>query len=60
MRYEWMDRNPISLVRQSAKWERVPDVLSVHEIAALLGELRESVNSADALANLGAGHRTVT
>jgi len=33
MRYEWADRNPIKLVRQSAKRERIPDVL---ELAALL------------------------
>ena len=27
MRYEWIERNPIKLVRQSAKREKVPDVL---------------------------------
>jgi site-specific recombinase XerD len=27
MRYEWTDKNPIKLVRHSAKRERVPDVL---------------------------------
>jgi integrase len=41
MRYEWMDRNPITLVRQSAKRERVPNVLDVEEIKALLAELKE-------------------
>lgn len=46
MRYEWMDRNPISLVRQSAKRERVPDVLTVSEIAALLAQLREPCKTA--------------
>ena len=46
MRYEWMDKNPISLVRQSAKRERVPDVLTVGEIAALLTELREPCKTA--------------
>ncbi len=30
MRYEWLNRNPIALVRQSAKRERLPDVLSAH------------------------------
>jgi hypothetical protein len=29
MRYEWVDRNPIKLVRQSAKRERIPDVLEL-------------------------------
>jgi hypothetical protein len=32
MRHEWVDRNPITLVRQSAKRERVPDVLDAAEI----------------------------
>jgi hypothetical protein len=32
MRYEWADRNPIKLVRQSAKRERIPDVLELGEI----------------------------
>jgi integrase len=39
MRYEWIDRNPIQLVRQSAKREKAPDVLELHEIQALLGAL---------------------
>ncbi len=39
MRYEWTDRNPIRLVRQSAKRERTPDVLTAEEIKALLAEL---------------------
>ena len=39
MRYEWVDRNPIQLVRQSAKRERTPDVLELHEITALLNGL---------------------
>ena len=29
MRYEWIERNPIKLVRQSAKREKVPDVLEL-------------------------------
>lgn len=43
MRYEWVDRNPIKLVRQSAKRERVPEVLELAELQALLRnlELRE-------------------
>jgi len=40
IRYEWLERNPISLVRQSAKRERIPEVLDVDEIRALLAELQ--------------------
>ncbi len=39
MRYEWVDRNPIKLVRQSAKRERIPDVLELAEIQLLLSKL---------------------
>lgn len=39
MRYEWVDRNPIKLVRQSAKRERIPDVLELAEIQLLLNKL---------------------
>jgi integrase len=39
MRYEWVDRNPIKLVRQSAKRERIPDVLDLAEIQLLLSKL---------------------
>lgn len=43
MRYEWVGSNPIKLVRQSAKRERIPDVLELSEIQLLLSklELRE-------------------
>jgi integrase len=41
MRWEFFDRNPITLVRQSAKRTRVPDVLTVEEIGRLLPELAE-------------------
>jgi integrase len=36
---EWLDRNPIKLVRQSAKRERIPDVLELAEIQILLSKL---------------------
>ncbi|MBN9614859.1 MAG: hypothetical protein BGO25_06890 [Acidobacteriales bacterium 59-55] len=36
---EWLDRNPIKLVRQSAKRERIPDVLELHELQLLLSKL---------------------
>ncbi len=39
MRYEWAEKNPIRLVRQSAKRERTPDVLTAEEIRGLLGKL---------------------
>lgn len=39
MRYEWTDKNPIKLVRQSAKRERIPDVLELGELQLLLTKL---------------------
>jgi integrase len=39
MRYEWTDKNPIRLVRQSAKRQSAPEVLTAEEIRALLAEL---------------------
>jgi integrase len=39
MRYEWVDRNPIKLVRQSAKRERTPEVLELAELQLLLSKL---------------------
>ncbi len=41
MRHEWAEKNPITLVRQSAKRLRIPDVLDVGEIQALLSELED-------------------
>jgi integrase len=40
MRHEWIDRNPITKVRTSAKRLRETDVLSPAEFAALLPELK--------------------
>ena len=40
IRHEWMDRNPITKVRASAKRLREPDVLSPAEIASLIAELQ--------------------
>src|SRR5947207_1352251 len=51
MRYEWLNRNPITLVRQSAKRERLPDVLTAEEIGALLMELPEPCRTAVLLAS---------
>jgi integrase len=39
VRHEWLDKNPITLVRQSAKRESIPEILTVEEIRALLAEL---------------------
>ena len=50
MRYEWLNRNPITLVRQSAKRERLPDVLTATEIGALLVELPDPCRTAVLLA----------
>ena len=41
MRHEWAEKNPITLVRQSAKRQRTPDVLDVDETKALLSELED-------------------
>lgn len=41
IRWEWHDRNPISMVRQSAKRQRVPTVLNIEQIKALLEHLQE-------------------
>jgi len=39
VRWEFFDRNPITLVRQSAKRKQIPDVLTADELKALLAEL---------------------
>src|SRR5689334_2787882 len=36
MRYEWIGRNPISLVRQSAKREEIPTLLTLEQLADLI------------------------
>jgi integrase len=45
LRWEWYDRNPITRVRQSAKRSRIPVVLSIAQIQALLTHLREPVRT---------------
>ncbi len=39
-RHEWLQKNPISLVRQSAKRKKTPDVLDAEELKKLLVELQ--------------------
>ena len=41
VRWEWLDVNPIRMVRQSAKRTRIPIVLSIEQVAALLRVLKE-------------------
>jgi integrase len=41
VRWEFCERNPITMVRQSAKRTRIPDVLTVEEIGKLLAELSD-------------------
>jgi integrase len=40
-RHEWLDHNPITLVRQSTKRATIPDVLTIEELISLLGELKD-------------------
>ena len=44
-RYEWLYKNPISLVRQSAKREKMPDVLDAEELKKLLAELQNPAHA---------------
>lgn len=39
IRYEWLDRNPITLVRQSAQRRSIPAVLEPDEVQCLLAQL---------------------
>lgn len=41
IRWEWADKNPISSVRQSAKRQRAPDILTPEEIMAILKQLSD-------------------
>src|SRR5450755_2054262 len=45
VRWEWLDVNPIRMVRQSAKRTRMPIVLSIEQIAALLRILKEPMRT---------------
>jgi integrase len=45
IRWEWYSQNPITRVRQSAKRSRIPIVLSIVQIQALLENLREPVRT---------------
>jgi integrase len=45
IRWEWADRNPISSVRQSAKRQRTPEILTPEEIMAILKELSDPLRT---------------
>jgi integrase len=44
-RHEWIIRNPISLVRQSAKRKKTPDVLEAVELKKLIAELQDPAST---------------
>lgn len=46
MLYEWADRNPIRVVRQSGKRQRIPQPLELAEMQALIGALQLSHRTA--------------
>jgi len=46
MRWEFFDKNPITLVRQSAKRTRMPEVLTEEEVFKLLEELSDTWRTA--------------
>jgi integrase len=46
IRWEWSDKNPIHSVRQSAKRQSAPDILSPDEITAILDKLPEPLRTA--------------
>jgi site-specific recombinase XerD len=55
IRSEWIERNPICLVRQSAKRLRAPDVLTAEEIRALLSKLEPPYSWCSWLRSRGCG-----
>lgn len=46
IRWEWANRNPITSVRQSAKRQAVPEVLTVDEVVKLLNAIPEPFRTA--------------
>jgi integrase len=46
IRWEWVTKNPITSVRQSAKREKVPEVLTVDELVKLLAAIPEPFRTA--------------
>lgn len=56
MRWEWINHNPISSVRQSAKRRRIPVVLTIEQIQGFVANLKEPCRTA-VLLGLGSGLR---
>lgn len=46
IRWEWAERNPITSVRQSAKREKIPEILTVEELVKLLAAIPEPFRTA--------------
>jgi integrase len=46
IRWEWTERNPITSVRQSAKREKIPEILTVKELIDLLAAIPEPFRTA--------------
>lgn len=45
IRWEWAEKNPITSVRQSAKRQKAPDVLTPEEIMAILNQLPDPLRT---------------
>jgi integrase len=45
IRWEWAEKNPITSVRQSAKRQKAPDILTPEEIMAFLAELPDPLRT---------------
>ena len=56
LRWEWVNRNPISSVRQSAKRRKIPVVLTIEQIRDFVANLTEPCRTA-VLLGLGSGLR---
>jgi integrase len=46
IRWEWTTSNPITSVRQSAKRQKIPEILTVDELVSLLDAIREPFRTA--------------
>jgi integrase len=53
IRYEWVNRNPITHVRQSAKRQRIPEILEAEEMRNLMAELGQPFSTMVFLAAIG-------
>ena len=53
IRYEWLSHNPITHVRQSAKRQRIPEILEAVEMRNLMAELGQPFSTMVFLAAIG-------